>query len=249
MKSEFKNIATADGVCECFVSYPENVQNLPVVLFYMDAIGLRPRLYEMVEKIAAAGYFVMAPNFFYRFKNVPIINYDFFHDKEKQADVWKEIKAMIGQYTADMNLADGKAFLEFAKSHSMVDTKKIGAVGYCMGGAQTIRTGGNFPDDFKALASFHAGNLATDNEASPHLYLKKIKAELYIGHADNDPSMPVEQMERLEAELKKTLLKYKAELYPNCLHGWTMSDLAIFNKEGEEKHWRELMDLFSRTLK
>jgi carboxymethylenebutenolidase len=241
--TQFTEIKTADGLCESFVAYPENTNNLPVVLFYMDAIGLRPQIYEMVEKIAREGYFVFAPNFFYRISKIPIIDYDIFFKKETQADAFKEIRAMIGQYTAEMGKTDGMAFLNFAKSFPMVDAKKIGAVGYCMGGAQAIRAAGNFPDDFRAIASFHAGNLATDSESSPHLYLKKMKAELYIGHADKDPSMPKEMMTKLEHELQQTNLKYKTELYPDCLHGWTMSDLAIYNKEGEEKHWNELFKL------
>ena len=40
----------------------------------MDAIGLRPRLREMAERIAAAGYAVLVPNLFYRNGVAPLVD-------------------------------------------------------------------------------------------------------------------------------------------------------------------------------
>ena len=37
----------------------------PGVLFMIDGIGLRPRIEEMADRIAAQGYVVLAPNAFY----------------------------------------------------------------------------------------------------------------------------------------------------------------------------------------
>ena len=36
------------------------------MLFYIDAIGLRPQIEEMADRIASWGYVVLAPNVFYR---------------------------------------------------------------------------------------------------------------------------------------------------------------------------------------
>ncbi|MEO6020046.1 MAG: dienelactone hydrolase family protein, partial [Knoellia sp.] len=47
-----------------------NGADLPGVLFFMDAIGLRPRIAEMAQRIANWGYVVLAPNVFYRFGTV-----------------------------------------------------------------------------------------------------------------------------------------------------------------------------------
>lgn len=248
MKKQLIEIKTLDGLCETFLAYPEKVQKLPVVLFFMDGIGLRPRIYEMVEKIAAQGYLVIAPHLFYRERKLPVIDYKAFYNEATRADVFKEIRAMSGRYTADMGKSDAEEFLKFAKCFPIADSSRIAAVGYCMGGGQAIRAGGNFPDSFKAIASFHGGNLATDSETSPHLYFKKMKAELYIAYADKDSSMPPEMIEKVESALKETTLVYKTELYPNCLHGWTMADLPAYNKAGEEKHFHTLFDLLQRTF-
>jgi len=38
----------------------------PAVIFYMDAPAIRPALFEMSQRLADAGYFVLLPDMFWR---------------------------------------------------------------------------------------------------------------------------------------------------------------------------------------
>lgn len=45
-------------------------------------------------------------------------------------------------------------------------------------------------------------------------------------------------------------MKFRSELYAGALHGYTMADLVtIYDKDADERHTRELLALFARTLK
>jgi len=248
MKKQMIDIKTRDGLCDTYISYPENRKNLPIVLLFMDAVGLRPRIYEMTDKIAESGYFALAPNLFYRSKRAPAADYATLLKPDRLPELWQIIMPMAKALSTEMNQSDVDSFLSYAKEQPQVNPKKIGSVGYCMGGGQALRNAGNFPNEFSVAASYHAAGLCTDLENSPHLWFKKIKCEVYIGHADNDQHMPPEQQRKVKAALDEAHLKYTAELYPHCLHGWTMKDLPAYNKEGEEKHWQTLLSLFARTL-
>ncbi|PWU14327.1 MAG: dienelactone hydrolase, partial [Bdellovibrio sp.] len=122
----------------------------------------------------------------------------------------------------------------------------LGIVGYCMGGGLALRTAARFPDRVAAVASFHGSNLATDSADSPHRLLAQIKAEIYVGHADNDHSSPPEQIDRLKAELERVGARYEAELYAGAAHGFTMEDLPAYHRDASEKHWRKLLALLNR---
>ncbi len=98
------------------------------------------------------------------------------------------------------------------------------------------------------MASFHAGYLATEAEDSPHLLLPKIKAELYIAHADQDKSMPSEQIQRLDQALAAFHGVYEVEKYSGALHGFTMADLPAFHAEALERHWKKLLALLDRVF-
>jgi carboxymethylenebutenolidase len=75
-----------------------------------------------------------------------------------------------------------------------------------------------------------------------------VTAELYFGHADKDPSLPPEQIDRLAAALDAAGVRYRAEVYDGATHGYTMSDTSVYNEEAEQRHWSALFDLFSRNL-
>lgn len=243
------DILTADGSCDTYISFPDGAENLPGILFYIDAIGLRDRIFDMVNKLASHGYYVIAPNVFYRQKRAPILDYGTLLKPEHRPELLKQVRAFASTLTPDMSKKDASSFISFLESQPEINSSKIAAVGYCMGGALALRAAGNYPDAFTSVATFHAANLATDQETSVHRQFKSIKAEIYIAHADQDSGMPPEQMERVKAELEKTGAKYKAELYEHCHHGWTMKDLPAYNKAGEERHWENLLNFFSRTLK
>lgn len=149
------NIDTQDGTCDAYVAYPEGIADLPIVLFYMDAIGLRPRIFSMASRLASHGYFVLAPNLFYRSRRVPIIDYDTLLKPENRPEMIKQVMALAGALEMDMARRDVQSFLGYARSQHVVRADRAGAVGYCMGGAHALRAVGNYPDAFGAVASFH----------------------------------------------------------------------------------------------
>src|SRR5256885_9572262 len=59
-------IPTGDGKCPAHVFHPDGKGPWPGVLFFMDGIGIRPALFEMAEKLASAGYYVLLPDLYYR---------------------------------------------------------------------------------------------------------------------------------------------------------------------------------------
>jgi len=60
------DIATKHGACTTFIAHPERDGAHPVVIFFMDAPAIREELRDMARRIAAAGYYVMLPNLYYR---------------------------------------------------------------------------------------------------------------------------------------------------------------------------------------
>jgi len=118
-----------------------------------------------------------------------------------------------------------------------------------MGGRVGWRIAAAHPDRVVALGSFHAGGLVTDAPSSPHLSAGDLKAELYFGHADQDRSMTVEQIEVLERALDDAGARYRSELYEGARHGYTMADTAAYDEAACERHFTELFALLDSTFK
>jgi carboxymethylenebutenolidase len=240
---------TEDGLADALLCQPADGGTYPAVLLYMDAFGLRPRLREMAERIAAGGYLVLVPNVFYRHGRAPLVDLPDLTKPESRTKMMAAVGEFMRELTPERAMRDANAYLDFLSSHEVSDKGRVGLTGYCMGGALSLRTAGWFPDRVAAAASFHGGRLATDAPDSPHLLADRIEAELYFAHADHDQSMPREQIERLEQALDAADVRYRSELYSGAAHGFTMADTAAYNEAATDRHWSELFALLDRNLK
>ena len=242
------SIQTADGLCPAYVFKPGGKGAWPAVILFMDAPAIRPTLFEMGERLASHGYYVLVPDLFYRDgPYAPMDVSKLFADEEAR----KAIFAKMGKATnPDAARSDTVAFLDFLSKQPEVDGSKVGVTGYCMGGRLALMAAANFPDRIVAAGAFHGGNLANDQDpASPHLRADQIKAKVYVGAADQDAGFPPEQKERLEAALSAAGVDHRVEIYEGARHGYTMKDLSVYDEAAAERHWRETLALFESTLK
>jgi carboxymethylenebutenolidase len=248
MRTSALDIITPDGVADAFIARPDDGGPYPAVILHMDGVGLRPVLEGMATRLAAHGYVVLEPNAFYRGGRAPLVALEELLAKERSAETMQKLMGLIGSLTPESAARDAEAWVKFLDSQDDVSPGPIGTLGYCMGGALAIRTAAAFPDRVTAVATFHGGNLATDQDTSPHLLLKALKAEVYVAHADNDGSAPPEQQARLKAALDASGLVYEAELLDGAGHGWTMSDLPVYDEAVAELVWGKLVALLDRNL-
>jgi carboxymethylenebutenolidase len=238
------DIKTKDGICDSFFAEPTTAGKYPAVLFLMDGFGLRPYLNEMALKLAAEGFIVLQPNLLYRSSRSPVIKKSFPLTTDDMPEARAQLMSLIKVYDPEKGVEDVGQFLDFLSQQKNFNGK-IGLTGYCMGGSLALRSAARYADKISAAASFHGGNLATEAANSPHLLLPQIKAKIYVAHADNDGSMPPEQIERFQKAVSDSKVQAKVELYKNALHGFTMADLPAGNAESISRHWTELLNLFS----
>jgi carboxymethylenebutenolidase len=215
---------------------------------FTDAFGLRPRIEQMCLRLASHGYVVLAPNLFYRHGRAPVVDLGGMATPDGRAAVFEKVRPFIGELTSDVAARDTAASLAALSVDPQVRAAPVGTVGYCMGGRLALRAGAAFPSEVGAVASFHAGALVTDAPDSPHLSFPRLRAVVYVGHADNDASMPPDQQAQVSAALEAAGVSQRTELYADAAHGFTMSDTAAYDAVAEERHWERLLDLFSHHL-
>jgi carboxymethylenebutenolidase len=245
MRSSSIEIETSDGTVDAYLTRPDDGDRHPGVLFLMDAYGLRPRIEEMCDRIADRGYAVLAPNVFYRAGRSPVLPFPDMSNEDARADFFKNVRPLMGALTAERLAGDGAAYLdELAK----VSDGPVAITGYCMGARLALRIAAANPGRVAAVAGFHGGGLVTEEPESPHRAAAGLKAELYFGHADQDPSNSAEQIATLEATLDEAGVPHRSEVYEGAAHGYTMSDTPAWNETASERHFAALFDLLERRL-
>jgi carboxymethylenebutenolidase len=237
-------LTTPDGTAEAYLT-----GSGPGVLFYIDAIGLRPQTEHMAERIAAWGYAVLAPNVLYRSGSAaetsPAPGQDLREPGERER-FFAGAMRRVRELTPDRVRRDIQVWLETLREHAQ--GSRVGVVGYCMGARLAVRTATVDPD-VVACAGFHGGGLATEDSDSPHLGLPDARAEFVFGHADQDRSMGPEAVQRLGRALTEAGLTATNEVYPDSPHGYSMNDTPMYHEPGAERSFEELHALLDRTLR
>ncbi|MGW3741227.1 dienelactone hydrolase family protein [Streptomyces sp. NPDC005146] len=242
------DIPTQDGVADAYLTHPDDSSPHPAVLIYMDAFGLRPHLKKMADRLALAGYTVLAPNVFYRHGRAPVVELPDVIDPVRRPEIFERIGPIMNSLTPDLAMRDADAYLRWLTACPLTTDGPVGITGYCMGARLALRTAGTYPERVAAVAGFHGGRLATDSPDSPHLLADRITAELYFGHADQDPSLPPEQINRLDEALTAAGVRHHSEIYPGAHHGFTQADTAAYDSTADKRHWTALLALLDRAL-
>jgi carboxymethylenebutenolidase len=238
-------IKTADGVCDAYFVHPAKGK-FPGVLIWPDIFGLRPTMKDMATRLAQSNYSVLVINPFYRTKKAPTApeHADFSDPATRQT-----LMGLAQSLTPATALIDAKAFVAYLNDEPAVDKKrKMGTMGYCMGGPFVFRTAAAFPDRIGAAATFHGGGLVTDKPDSPHLLIPEMKAHFLIAIAENDDSRQPEAKTVLHDAFGKAKLPAEIEVYAGAQHGWCPPDSQVYNKDQAEKAWSRMQNLFGSAL-
>lgn len=235
-------VPTADGVMPTWTVRPDETGPFPLVIFLMDALGVREELRDMSRRIASVGYAVQLPNLFYRDGGSSF-------DPGTLASGWLDPKmlALNDGLSMAMTASDCGALLSHADRDPAI-RMPAAVIGYCMGGRHAIAAAAAHPDRIRAMASMHGGRLVSDGDGSPHRLISRMKAEAYFAWADDDPVAPPQHAQAIEAALAASGLRYRVEWHPGAQHGFTFPDRYCYDKQAAERVWTRLFSLFRRNL-
>jgi carboxymethylenebutenolidase len=247
MNERVVSVTTKDGRMNTYVFHPDRAGPFPVVVLYMDSIGVREELCDMCRRIATVGYYVVMPNLYYRRLDSVDIDPTRMLDPaygEKAALLW-DLMASLGNA---MGVEDTRSLLDFIDADPQARNGPLAAVGYCMSGPFVLSVAAEYPDRVAAAASVYGVHLITDEADSPHLRAGRIKGEIYVACAEHDKYVPAAEVQALRELLQAAKVNATVEVYPQCEHGFAFPARRMYKKAAAERHWEALFDLFQRNL-
>jgi dienelactone hydrolase len=194
---------SGDTTMKGFVAWDDAVKGkTPGVLVAHEFWGLNDYARERARKIAALGYTALALDMYGDGKSTT-------HPKEA-GEMFQTVMSNMDVARARFNAA-----LEALKQQPTVDAERVGAIGYCMGGAivlQMARVG----TDLDIVASFHGALGARDRAKKGD-----IKAKVLVFHGEADSFVTAEQLAALQQEMKDAEADFTYVGYPGVKHSFT----------------------------
>jgi carboxymethylenebutenolidase len=234
------DVPTPDGEMRTFVYHPEHGGPHPVVLYLMDAPGIRGALKEMATRLASAGYYVLLPYLFYRggpFREFTASDEDMHARRE-----------LMGTVTPAGIVRDAEALLALADADDAAAAGPVGTIGLCMSGGLTLAIANAFPDRVRAAASIHGGWLVRDTPDSPHRNLDAVRAEVYLAWCADDPTAPEDTIPTMEEALRAAGVDYTLDFIDDAVHGFAPKGSDRYDRRASELHWERVHALLRRRL-
>ncbi|HZH02542.1 MAG TPA: dienelactone hydrolase family protein [Myxococcaceae bacterium] len=238
-------VETQDGVADCYFVRPTS-GIYPGVIAWPDALGLRSAFRTIGKRLAQSGYSVLVINPHYRVTAAPIgVTADDFSKPVGR----ESVMSLARSITPDMTARDAFAFAGYLDAQGSVDPKrKLGTVGYCIGGAMAFRTAAARADRVGAIASFHGSKLVTREAGSPHLLIPSMGASALVAIAENDDRREPNTKTVLHEAYHKAELSAEIEVYAGTTHGWCAPDVKAYDRAQAERAWSRLLTLFGKAL-
>src|SRR5260370_31459125 len=104
---------TPDGDARAYTFTPQGDGPWPGVVFFMDGPAIRPALFEMCERLASHGYFVLLPDMFWRAGPYEAINVAaVFADEAKRREIFGKL---MGSTNPQKMMTDARAALDYLR--------------------------------------------------------------------------------------------------------------------------------------
>ncbi|XP_059295831.1 endo-1,3;1,4-beta-D-glucanase-like isoform X3 [Lycium ferocissimum] len=195
------------------------------ILLVSDVYGYEaPNLRTIADKVAAAGYYVVVPDFFF---GDP-------YNEEKSLSPWFEL------HKPDKGFEDAKQVAAALKDKGI---SAIGAAGFCWGAKVVIDLAKS--DDIQAAVLLHPSLVKVDD-------FKEVKPPVAILAAEIDHFCPPERIKQYEEILlSKPEVDKFVKIYPSVKHGWTVRYNVEDKKavqRAEEAH-RDMLDWLTKHVK
>jgi|KBSSwiStaDraftv2_1062776.scaffolds.fasta_scaffold91900_1 carboxymethylenebutenolidase len=238
------DVPTSAGATATFIAHPEREGPHPLVMVFMDAIGMREELRDAARRLATVGYYVMLPDLYYRTEceTSPLVSAG--PAEEARHAVFGPSSALSARDVMD----DADALLDYADRDPAASPGRAGCVGYCMSGPYAVNFAARHPERIGAAASVYGVRLVTDRDDSPHLALGKATAEFYFACAEKDDWSPLEMVEALDLAARSYAPKTEVEVYPGADHGFAFPGRPAYDKVAAERCWERVLSMFKRRL-
>src|ERR1035437_268105 len=231
---------TAYAADSCNVSYksgdetvnavmytPQGKGPFPALVVIHEWWGLNEWVKEEASKLADQGYVALAIDLY----------------RGKVATTPEEAHEIMRGVPDDRANRDLLAATTYLGSQANVDAKRIGSIGWCMGGGYSLNLALNDPKLKTAVINY--GHLAAEDAT-----LKKINAAILGIFGGQDRGIPVADVNKFEAQLKALGKTVEIHIFSDAGHGFENPD----NKQGYRaddtaQAWKLTVDFLAKNLK
>ena len=227
-------LSVADGTqMHAYTAFPAQAGPAPGIILFQEAFGVNQHIRSVADRLAAAGYVVVAPELFHRTAapGLEIAYTDF----PSAAPHFQGI-------TPDGLAQDARAAYDWLQAQPQVQPGKIGAIGFCLGGRVAFLANAKLP--LQAAVSYYGGGLHTLAGLAPELHAPQL---FFWGGLDQHISQ--EQRTQIVDAVDAAGKPYANTVISYADHGFNCDARASYNPDAATEAWALTLAFFGNKLK
>lgn len=211
-----------------YVAQPDDNAKHPGLVLIQEWWGIEPHIRGLAQKLAAEGFVVAVP--------------DLFHGKiVTEPDEAQKMVMMIAG-NIDKAAREIIGALETVKAMPNVEPKKLGLIGFCVGGLMTFVVASRYTG-LGAVVPFYPGGYDPKPED-----VAKVNAPVLAFYGRRDESIPMEQVDKIEKMYKAAGKDYTAKVY-DAGHAFINPDHGMGNEQAAAEAWPLAVNFLKEKLK
>jgi carboxymethylenebutenolidase len=212
MHGEMIRFAANGGTAPGYLVGPDSGKGGPGLVLLQEWWGLVDHIKDVADRFAAAGFVVLAPDL-----------YDGQQTKSPDQAAKMFMALRIGEAAKDIR---GAARHLLARAD--VSPKRVGVLGFCMGGQLALYAGQEYPGEFGAVVDFYGVHPNVPIDPA------KVKVPVQLHFGKRDTNVPEPTARELVERLSQSSAEVDAHFYE--------ADHAFFNDTRPEVHDRAAAD-------
>lgn len=210
-----------------YLASPAGGAKSPAIVVIQEWWGLNDFVKEKADRFAKQGYVAIAVDLY----------------RGKVATDPDTAHQLMRGLPEDRAMRDLKAAVAYLRSRPDVDPKRIGAVGWCMGGGYSLQLG--LADPTLAGAVIYYGHLVTEDAT-----IRSLAVPLLGNFGGQDKGIPVQSVREFERKAKAAGKSVDFKVYPEAGHAFASSrDPKVFRAEDATDADTRTDAFFERVLK
>lgn len=207
-----------------YFALPSGDGKSPGVVVIHEAFGLNDNIKSIADRFAKEGYAALAV--------------DLFAGRNQAICMARFFGGMFFNSFDSPAIHDLKASLTYLEKHSRVDSAKLGAIGFCMGGGFAIAWACT-DDRLNVVAPFY-GTLPRPLSAVERA------CPVVASYPENDFTKG--GAIKLETELSKHNIPHDVKIYPNAKHSFFNEARGNYNAEASADAWQRTLAFFKQHI-
>lgn len=208
-----------------FLARPKDAGKHPAVIVIQEIWGVVDHIKDVSRRLANEGYVALAVDLYGR-----------------TISSLEEARKLREELSEDRIMGDLQGAFNYLQSLDYVQPKRIGSIGFCMGGGLSLLLACH-NRELAAAVVFYGRN------PTPIDLVKNVQCPILGNYAGADMAIKEADISLLKDTLTKYGKVFDIKVYPGAPHAFFNDTRESYRPEAAKDAWKRTLDFYSRYLK